>query len=359
MEIVNIAEWNGKIEEAFNRAKESIPVYEQELKVINDVLKKGLNTEERIALEKRQKELSGLIDDLLNDTSFGFYLMEVQTFLIEFASSGAIDNGGISFMKKDRTVNPKLMELTKSFLEVVKKYNDILQLEIPEINTPQKTSVMCSCGNSKDFEIIDKRVYYCLKCGVQIKENVGTKSTYKDTERVNIGGKYKYTRMIHFRNCLRQYQGKQKTRIPPACIEAVREQLRINGVKIKSKRTNPQHIRTALQETKWSDHYENFVLIWSMITEKNCPDVSHLEDQLNQDFQLIERTYNEIMGDSNDERSSFMSYPYVLYQLLKRYDWNADMNFFNMLKSDRINWLDEIMEQIYLRLEWSGFTPLG
>lgn len=360
MDIVNIREWNTKIEEAFTRAKEGIPGYEQELKVINDVLTKGLNIEERLALEKRQKELSDLIEDLLNDVSFGYYLIEAQTYLSEFAeTSGSDEASKVSFMKKDRLGNPKLLELTRSFLELVKKYNDILKLELPKPPQQQKISVMCSCGNNKDFDIIDKRVYYCLKCGTQIKENIGTRSTYKDTERVNTSGKYKYTRMIHFRNCFRQYQGKQKTRVPPECIRDVKEQLHINGIDVKSKKTNPQHVRTALQETGWSDQYENFVLIWSMVTERQCPDVSHLEDIINQDFQLIERTYNEVIGDPKEERSSFMSYPYVLFQLLRRHGWNPNLNFFNMLKSDRIEWLDEVMEQIYFKLEWGGFVPLG
>lgn len=359
MDIVNIAEWNTKIEEAFTKAKEGIPGYEQELKIINDVLTGGLNIEERLSLEKRQKELSGLIEDLLNDVSFGFYMIEAQRFLTEFAETSSAETSSVSFMKRDRVGNPKLLELTKSFLELVKKYNDILKLELPKVSQPQKTVVVCSCGNNKDFDIIDKRVYYCLKCGTQIKENIGTRSTYKDTERVNTSGKYKYTRMIHFRNCLRQYQGKQKTRVLPECIRDVKDQLHINGINIKSKKTNPQHIRTALQETGWSDQYENFVLIWSMVTERACPDVSHLEDVITQDFQQVERAYNEVIGDPKEERSSFMSYPYVLYQLLIRHGWKPDINFFNMLKSDRITWLDEIMEQIYFKLEWGGFVPLG
>lgn len=357
MDVVNISEWNAKIEETFTNAKENIPEYERELKIVKEVLTRCLNIEERLTLEKRQKELTDLIEDLLNDTSFGFYLIEVQKYLEEFENSHT--ETAVSFMKKDRKISHRIQELTNSFIELVRKYNNILKLELPKIPHQVKIPVICPCGNNKDFEVIDGRIYYCLKCGNQVKENVGTRSTYKDIDRVNVGGKYKYTRTIHFRNCFRQYQGKQKTRIPAECIRDIKYQLYINGINAKSKKTNPQHIRTALQETGWSDQYENFVLIWSIITEKACPDISHLEDNIFQDFQLVEKTYNEIMGDPKEERTSFMSYPYVLYQLLLRYDWKCDLNFFNMLKSDRINWLDEIMEKIYFKLEWGGFKPLG
>lgn len=358
MDIVNISELNIKIEEAFVKAKENIPEYEKELKIIEEVLTKCLNIEERLTLEKKQKELSSIIEDLLNDTSFGFYLIEAQKYLEEFTNSFQTQTA-VSFMKKERIANHKIQELTKSFLNLVMKYNTILQLDLPKIHNHHhsKMPVICHCGNNKDFDVIDGRVYYCLKCGNQVKENVGIRSTYKDIDRVNIGGKYKYTRTIHFRNCFRQYQGKQKTRIPVECIRDIKEQLHINGITIK--KSNPQHIRTALQETGWSDQYENFVLIWSIITGKSCPDVSHLEESIFQDFQLVEKTYNEIMGDPKEERTSFMSYPYVLYQLLLRQNCKCDLNFFNMLKSDRINWLDDIMEQIYFKLQWGGFKPLG
>jgi len=357
MSIVNIIEWNTKIEETFYKVKENLSSYYNELRIINNVLTKDLNIEERLALENKQKELLELIEDLDNDISFGFYTIETQKYINEYIDINKNGNAGISFMKKDRVKNPRILELTKSFIELVKKYNHILKLDLPTLSGEKKVVITCHCGNTKDFEIVDKRLYYCNKCGTQIKENIGNRSTYKDTERANISGKYKYTRMIHFKNCIKQYQGKQKSKIPEKCLEEVLSQLKINGIQLH--KTNPQHIRTCLQETGWSDQYENFVLIWSLITDKKCPDISHLEDLIIQDFQLIERAYNEVIGNPQEERSSFMSYPYVLYQLLERRNWKCDLNFFNMLKSDRIMWLDNVMEQIYLKLGWKGFFPLG
>lgn len=363
MEIVNISEWNTKIEEAFNRAKVNIPSYQKDLDVIIDVLSKELNIRERIELEERKKFLSSLIDDLTNDVSLGFYMMEVEEFIEEFSKNFQTPVK-ISFMKKDRVDNTNVndcIKLTQKFIDTVAKYNYILNLELPSvIPITQTTNIVCSCGNNKDFEIIDKRIYYCLKCGIQIKENIGTRSTFKDTERINVSSKFKYTRMVHFKNSIKQLQGKQKTRVPPECLKNVKKQLIMNGT---SKNTNPQHIRTALHETGWSSQYENFVLIWSIITSNPCPDISHIEDDIISDFQLIEKTYNEICEkedvSSGGDRTSFMSYQYVLYQLLRKHNFDCDINFFNMLKSDRINWLDLTLEKIYFELEWSGFKSLS
>ena len=358
MEIVNIAEWNVKIEEAFNRAKDNIPLYQQELKIITDVLQKELNVRERIELENKSKYLTSLIDDLTNDTSLGFYTMEVEEFMEQFSKNFQIPVK-MSFMKKDRNIDKtnaiECIKLTQKFIDTVSKYNYILNLQLPSIAPVSQTmAVSCDCG-SKDFEIVDKRIYYCLKCGVKLKENIGTRSTFKDTERINISSKFKYTRMVHFKNSIKQLQGKQKTKIPIECIESVKNRLKMNGTLVN---TTPQHIRTALQETGWSSQYENFVLLWSIITSTPCPDISHIEDDIISDFQQIEKKYNEISCEENGDRTSFMSYQYVLYQLLRRHNFYCHIDFFNMLKTDRINWLDSTLEKIYFELEWGGFKPL-
>jgi len=356
MEVIDISDWNARAEKAFMEAKIQLPKYEKELSIIVNVLSKALNTEERLSLEKKANELENLIDDLGNDTSLGFYLLEVQNHLLEF-SKADLKKESTPFMKRDRKVNTETKELSRSFLNLLRKYNSIINLELPDLEKPRKSMLSCECGNSKDFESIDDgRLFYCLKCSVQIKETIGAKTTYKDTDRVNVTGKYKYTRMIHMRNCVRQYQGKQKVRIPPQLLKEVQDQLELNGT---VKKISPQHIRNALQETGWSDHYENFVLIWSMITGKECPEISVLEDQIYQDFEQIEREYNIIMCDPLVDRSSFMSYPYVLYQILGRHGCKADLDFFNMLKTDRLNWLDDILGQIYIKLEWPGFNELA
>jgi hypothetical protein len=87
--------------------------------------------------------------------------------------------------------------------------------------------------------------------------------------------------------------------------------------------------------------------------------VSHLEENIFADFEMIEKEYNLIMGNPQEERSSFMSYPFVLYHILRRHGAKCDLNFFNMLKSERITWLNDIMEQIFLRLDWGGFERVG
>jgi hypothetical protein len=355
MDFIDIKLWNQKIEKAFEEAKLKLPSYEGELKTILSVLTSDLSTEEKIILEKRATQLKNIIDDLLTDTSFGFYLLEVQEFLDQYDKMEHKTNKNISFMKKDRVIKSEDLNLSRLFVELIQKYNDILHLDIPKISVIKKP-LICECGNTRDLETVDGRIIYCQKCGIQLREKISNDApTFKDIERVNSTNKYKYSRMIHIQNCIKQFQGKQKVKIPLELIRDVNDQLQMT----KSVKINPQHIRSALQSTGWSDHYENCVLIWSMITQKSCPDISHLESEILKDFELVEREYNILMSSPDEERTSFMSYPYVLFCLLRRRGFKCNRNFFNMVKFDRMDWLDNIMEKIFDRLEWGKFESVG
>ncbi len=356
MEFVSIRDWNEKVEKAFEEVKEHLPEYQKEVEILEQVLGTHLSTKEKLTLESRYQELMNLITDLSQDTSLGFYSLEVQPFLQKFSQLST--EKSVSFVKKDRRDKNLAQELTRSYLELVKKYNTILKLELPDLGAlPQPRTCVCSCGNKKDFEIVDERVYYCLKCGVEVKENVGSQSTFKDIDRVNASGKYRYTREINMQKCIKQYQGKQKVTIPPQCLADVREELRINNI---VKHITPQHARNALQQTKWSSQYENYILIWSLLDLKHkCPDISEHESGVMSDFVEFEREYNLLMMESDEERTSFIHYPFCLYQLLRKRSVRCVLDFFNMLKSDRIEWLNEKTEKIFMRLKWEGFEPLG
>lgn len=167
MESIDISIWNKKVEKAFLNIKNKIPQFEKELLTIIEVLSKNLSQEERNILLKRQTELTNIIVDLTNDTSFGFYLMEAQEFLKDIPPSQEKNN-----------------ELSISFLELIKKYNFLLNLDIPTLEKDTPKNMVCpKCNNKKDFEIVDNRLVFCLRCSIQIKETLGNKSTFKDVER--------------------------------------------------------------------------------------------------------------------------------------------------------------------------------
>jgi hypothetical protein len=67
--------------------------------------------------------------------------------------------------------------------------------------------------NKKDFDIFEENTYICTKC--YARQNViKHSSSYTDIDRVNISSKYMYDPKIHFRDCIKQYQGKQNCTIP-------------------------------------------------------------------------------------------------------------------------------------------------
>ena len=91
---------------------------------------------------------------------------------------------------------------------------------------------------------------------------------------------------------------------------------------------------------------------------KNCPDFSHLEQAILEDFRLIQTEYDKIIEEMKETRKSFMNYPFTLYHILTRRGFDCDLRFFHMLKESRIDWLNDIMSKIFARLKWNNFKPL-
>ncbi len=357
MEFLDINSWNDRVIKAFNEAKSNVPNLQRELDTIKNVLEKTLTLEEREILESKQKDLDNTIDDLSNDISLGFYSLEVQDVISDYDK---LMKEGVVLDKNNTNNVDRMMNISKNFLDIVKKYDNIIKISLPTLY--QKKEVMtCVCGNNKDVEVVDGREYYCMKCGNLLKNNISTNTVYSDSKRANISTKYKYARTIHMQNCVRRIQGKQKVKLPPELFEDIQQKLELNG----NIRILPQHVRDALQKTKWTDNYEDFVLIWSIIVKRSCPDFTHLEGAIFNDFNLVEREYNVIMADENlrkslgkSKRSSFLSYPFLLYHLLRRHKYKCSLQFFNMLKPDSLTWLNSVLGLIYKRLGWEGFKPL-
>jgi len=98
------------------------------------------------------------------------------------------------------------------------------------------------------------------------------------------------------------------------------------------------------------------VLIHHQLTGKPTPDISHLENGLLNDFDILVDTYDKKF--KNSERKNFINTQYVLFQLLKRHRYPCKKEDFNMLKTvDRKYFHDTICSELFADIGWS-FTAL-
>ena len=110
-----------------------------------------------------------------------------------------------------------------------------------------------------------------------------------------------------------------------------------------------------LKETGHSKHYEDNVLIHYNITGKKPPDISHLEANLLEDFDILTNIYDKkYRKNSTINRKNFINTQYVLYQLLCKYKYPCDKLEFNILKTvERKSFHDDICKELFDELAWN------
>ena len=191
--------------------------------------------------------------------------------------------------------------------------------------------------------------------------------SYKDIERINIGSKYSYDRKVHFKECMKRFQGKQNCNIPQDVFNSIIHELKkyklipenyqldenkeevLNNIK-------REHILMILKDLSYSKYYEDITYIYNKITRKKIPDISEYENLLLSDFDRLLEVYDTSYKD--DSRKNFINNQYVLYQLLRRHNYNCNKEHFTFLKTnDRKSYHDQICAILFSKLNWT-FRPL-
>ena len=263
----------------------------------------------------------------------------------------------INFVGKTTKNHKEKDELIDKYVEIASKY------VIIDVVKKTKDKIICKNCKCKDFDIIENNIHICINCSAQqiIMKNI---SSYKDIDRVNISSKYIYDRRIHFRDCINQYQGKQNSTIPQKVYDDLEEQFELHHLLVGDKNTPKnirfqnilkEHIHIFLKELNYSKHYENVNLIHYNITGKKPDDISHLEDKLLEDFDILTELYDK--NYKHIDRKNFINTQFVMYQLLLKFKHPCNKEDFTILKTlDRKTFHDEIMSNIFLQLGWN-FVP--
>ncbi len=213
----------------------------------------------------------------------------------------------------------------------------------------KKKNYYCKCfekGEDLSGNIICKN---CGKIYNELEETVN----YNDYSRVNITQRYHYEKRCHFRDTINQYQGKQNKYIPQKVYDDVKYMINMHGLDIN--KVTIKHIGMFLSETKNSKYYEDKQLIYSIITNKEKPDISKYEKKLFEDFEKLVEVFLKIKGD----RKNFLHAHYVLTQLLLRQGVKLPENSLNSLRTPaRLREHDDIYQKCCDALGWN-FIPLA
>lgn len=265
-------------------------------------------------------------------------------------------------------------ELMVSYLNITHnlvKAKGWTDMSIPTVGTFHDNETRPSCpgcdnNDENNFETDEYNRRVCLVCSTQFSP-IETGFTQKDFSRVNIVGKFIYNRVLHFQDCIKQYQGKQNCRIPASVYQDLDQKFSAYRLlidspvnQIKYSKITRNHIMMFLKELKYTKHYENVNLIYFTLTGKRIDDIAHLEDQLVEDFKELILLYDDLHGKDKPEeldRKNFMNVQYLLFQLLKRHGHACKIEDFTILKTvDRKLFHDTICKNLFDKLGWR-FTP--
>jgi hypothetical protein len=360
MSEIDILNIHNEIINNFEKESKLIPELLERVKTLSNILKiKSLSPHIIKNIKKEKDCILKNIENIENKTDYYLYINETYQLIEEYKK---ILNTPvvISFTNKTKKDDIEKRNIIIKFLNMIQKYHPI-EYEIPT----KKKKLKCNCGN-KNFNIIEDNVCVCTNCGEEHKIHLYT-SSYKDVDRVNISSKYQYDRIIHFRDCINQYQGKQNCTIEDCVYKDLITQFKNHSllvgndtdeINIRCKNITHEHINLFLKELGYTKHYENVNLIHSVLTGIKPDDISYLEDSLMDDFIILTELYDKrFKKEKKIVRKNFINTQYVLYQLLCKYKHPCKREDFNILKTvDRQAFHDEVCQELFNELEWT-FTP--
>ena len=312
MKDIDILDIDNSIRKMFKDERDKLDTYKLKLVELQRI--ETVNIKECIIknLKKYIKEFDEYINNVENQVEYYFYLESTMHIIEQYKQILNIPIK-VNFIGKSKKTNKHKDELIMGYIKYAEKY---IMLNIDHHYKKEKVSCP-NCNNRKDFDIINHNIYICNVCYTRqyIMSHV---SSYNDIDRINISTKYLYDRRIHFRDCIKQYQGKQNCFIHENVYNVLEEQFELHHLLHGDKTTKKEvrfkditkvHILLFLKELKLSKHYENVHLIHYQFTGIKRNDISHIEEQLLDDFDVLSNLYDIRCKDVM--RKSFINTQYT------------------------------------------------
>lgn len=280
---------------------------------------------------------------------------------------------------KEHTIRKE--QTQKEFIQKLKEYTNLKNFEFMMKNyafVPKSSPPPCLCGNKTEF-IRDEDRAVCAICSTE-QSLISNTSSFSDVGRVNMASKYTYNRKVHFRDCIIQYQGKQKTHIPEEIytileMKLVEKKLISGSSATFSDRTKKYEkvtrvmVLDILKELESKDikkFYDDIVLIHHTLTGQPCDNIEYLEDSLLDDFDKLTETYDNLYTNKEEsdgecskkstktsKRKNFINAQFVLYQLLKKHGHPCnEMDFLTLKTSERKRFHHTICKELFSILGW-------
>jgi hypothetical protein len=227
---------------------------------------------------------------------------------------------------------------------------------------PAKTTLACvDCGRRN--HVIDrkeaKRV--CLECGLASAYQV-TEASFEHAQHTTPPRQFKYQRINHLREFMRQIMAAQQ-RPPPAEVERlVRDELWKRRAFIAQDNINPAVVRAVLHDCKQSRYFKYATSLAVRINPNyKAPFIEqeHAE-RIMYLFVCTEEPYELVKQEVKGTRKNYMSYSYACYQLCFMCGYHQYLTLFPPLKSINLRQQqDEFWRRVCAKLRWPFYPSVG
>lgn len=329
-EDLNIIKIHEAIMTRFAHEAAEIPGLQARLHPVHGViaipgLHSGMTVNERREYLQNVESMTSRLRDLQNRTALTNYLDQSLSILKAYKLVSSDASKGIVSIRKlgqKPEVDPERisnrLNIIQQYLEVARDY---ISLDVVHIN---QIKARCpGCGIDFSQVVIDEESGLCIcDCGVE-RENLSQHSLYKDSTRVNIGNRNNYEDWENFEKALIRYQGRQQNKPPQKLYDQLdayyRKIQKSLGAEIRSRPslsdgkkegTSRQMMLDALCETNNSAYYDDVNLVMNVYWGWKLPDVSHLENQIMQDYYLTQQVYN---SEPHQGRDASLNTQFRLY----------------------------------------------
>jgi hypothetical protein len=244
----------------------------------------------------------------------------------------------------DREAKRKLRHATiTKYLEIARHYIQIdviretgsanicpgCQMDLTDVPKDEETGIQ-TCPNPH--------------CGYE-KLNLFRAPVSSETNKATTGGRNGYDDRDNFYKALMRYQGKQPNRLPDNLTKVLDDYFRSYGLPTSDLvrkmpltergtrgNTTRELMYRALFETGNASYYEDVNLICHIVWLWTLPDISHLEDQIMDDYDKTQKVYECIWKN----RKSNLNTQYRLFKHLQLRGHKCSIDDFKMVKTREI-----------------------
>lgn len=354
-----------------NKMKEFEEYYKQlpqKQKELDEIQKKinVLNNNEHYstlkALKDEESNLKKIVYEMTNQTKMFEYLLRVSPI----------------FEKQSQLEEEELLPTESNSKEGIKKYI-IVEEGVQKGNLLKE--YIAACNNSSFVQSKKENIFLCKGCGNEcivdtrecllICKKCGECKSWQDpdtpqwSDEVDVTKAYRYKRLGYFIEHLYRIQAKECTAIPDNVINKLLMELKKRRITDPNKIT-PKLVKSFLKILDLTNYYDNVNSIIRTLSGKEAPVFpEYLEDKLVVMFMRTQEPF-ERFKDIIPDRNNYLSYPYVIRQLLiiiAKTEENEEIlkfvKMFPLLKSRLKLWYQEkVWEKICERLEWPFYPSM-